>query len=422
MKKSAITLLLLMLSGVTLLLNAQDTCEAEHIFSTYENSNTGNKGQCITISLNSDPNGMQYNYEWELSDGHMSNDEVLDHCFEQYGTYLINLHLVDPVSGHRFRNELSEIIHLEVPDSITIVTYEKPITGRPLILTYKGPLSAGTSVTGVYWNIDGKFYCNDIIEIVPEKPGKMNIHLMVTIERHGATSTLQTTGTIPVIHHNIDGYALNNLFAERKKTAPLQGRFLEDAVNYVIYNCDNKADYQFLHIDNKKQRVEIDANTNYCMFAWSGNMFTRQINFSTSSDPEIAEKDFLHSFTHLLNTEIMLLNPYIFDENEKEVAVEKLVGHTELLKTYKYLNVAIGVYTHTEGKLDINIPIVKQRGQNLKKYFTDQGIMESRITILTANEDPRLMNTCHGVSGCDWEDERMNKRAEFKINLLTTTL
>gem|GEM_PF-1076901 len=398
-------------------LSAQETtCLAESKFSETQCVENPGSAKCVEISVVPDPSGKNFIYEWDLGDGTLLRGESIEHCYEQKDAYEVRLHLIDPVSGLIIRDELSKIIDIEDQNPPKIVVADEVIQNTPINIAYKLDGQDFDSME-VYWAFgDGNYSCQPQPMHTYSESGQVELRMLIIGVRSGEETVLCASKTVTIKEFTFDGNTLNDVFEQKEQTLEDRGRFLNDEAHYIIYEKENPKMYQLFLIKDDQYNVLIETEKDYEMYAWKGNLFTPIQSISTKGmTMEESHVKLKSSIDQLFSKEPLHLDGFRFELDVSDPPVKNLDAIAETMKTYAHVNIAIGVYTHTGGRLDKNIILSKQRGQQVKDDLTERGVAEDRLEVVTAKEEHSLLNTCYGVIHCDLEDETLNRKTEFKV-------
>jgi len=126
---------------------------------------------------------MPFRYEWKFGDGNKSNGIVVEHCYQNPGTYMVQLDVVNLIT--------KEVMHNQKSDTLVITEIEQPYISAPdrINMGQKISLSAdstnlpGWKIAQYYWNFgDESIAIGKVVDKTYLKAGIYNIQLIVTNE------------------------------------------------------------------------------------------------------------------------------------------------------------------------------------------------------------------------------------------------
>jgi hypothetical protein len=187
---------------------AQDNLQAGYFSSNRSNSDDIykfestiiRKAKCDTLLQNSycfrfvEENAvkfdtMPFRYEWKFGDGNKSTGIVVEHCYQNPGTYLVQLDVVNLIT--------KEVLHNQKSDTLVITEIEQPYISAPdrVNMGQKIELSAdstnlpGWKIAQYYWNFgDESIAIGKEVDKTYLKAGTYNIQLIVSTEPEPGSS------------------------------------------------------------------------------------------------------------------------------------------------------------------------------------------------------------------------------------------
>jgi hypothetical protein len=126
---------------------------------------------------------MPFRYEWKFGDGKKANGIVVEHCYRDPGTYLVQLDVVNLIT--------KEVLHNQKSDTLVITEIEQPYISAPdrVNLGQKIMLSAdstnlpGWKIAQYYWNFgDESIAIGKEVDKTYLKAGTYNIQMIVSTE------------------------------------------------------------------------------------------------------------------------------------------------------------------------------------------------------------------------------------------------
>jgi hypothetical protein len=136
---------------------------------------------------------MPFRYEWRFGDGQKADGVVVEHCYDNPGTYIVQLDVVNLITKEVSYNEKSDTLlvtkieqaYISGPDSIN--------AGQRIMLNADETNLPGWNITQYYWNFgDETVAIGNRIDKIFVKPGVYNVQLIVSSEPQPGTDTRET--------------------------------------------------------------------------------------------------------------------------------------------------------------------------------------------------------------------------------------
>lgn len=396
-------------------INAQSTCDAEFQFGAVQCSRQMDR--CVTISVNTDPQGKKFIYEWNMGDGKILRGKTIDHCYETFGTFHVVMSLIDSVRGTRIENELSrDLLIAPLPAINTVQTG----VGQPITCGYSYEPLPGFVTEKVYWDFgNGSYACGPKPTALYDTAGVFTQRVLLKGMIGDKPYSICNSKEIEVRGPNIKAKILTDWFVAFEKKMPENGRFLQDVTHLAMLDEAGNL-VNTVAMTTKDVYIFIKPRTQYTIYAWRGNLFSKSTSFQTGNESE-ADENLYQAILKITAGEPIPFPAFTFDL-DKTSASGTLSEHHAMLTQYPYLFVDIGAYTHTGGRMERNTGLSKERSAWLKGKFIELGVAPDRVRPVSVEDDKRLLNTCAGSASCAWEDERFNRKAEFRIATPPATL
>jgi hypothetical protein len=150
------------------------------------------KTSCDTLQENNycfefeEENAMKYDtipfrYLWRFGDGDTASGKIVQHCFEAPGTYLVQLDVVNLVTGKVTVNEKSEELLVQAIEQPYITSVDTVQPGLEIRLSAENTNLPGWDISRFYWNFgDETIAVGKDVSKVYLKPGTYNIQLIVS--------------------------------------------------------------------------------------------------------------------------------------------------------------------------------------------------------------------------------------------------
>lgn len=146
-----------------------------------------------------------FRYEWDFDDGTKANGVRAVHCFEEPGTYLVKLNVIDELTGEVKENEVSYLLEIKRTVQGFITSPDTCYTGEPIELDAAYTYLPGWDIAEYYWNFDdgsadtglktektyfreGIYNVQLIISSHPDQEGNFDrtcVHKYIVVEERG---------------------------------------------------------------------------------------------------------------------------------------------------------------------------------------------------------------------------------------------
>ncbi|UTW62540.1 PKD domain-containing protein [bacterium SCSIO 12741] len=152
---------------------------------------------CFELDLSSsiDPNGKPLIYKWNLGDGNVLEGAKINHCYQVFGNYQVNLMLADPESGRVFeQNELD--LQLSIRDSLNLGLNlpDQVFEGELFAFGYNFIPPINYKIEKAYWNFgDYHYRCDASGFHFFDHYGEYDVKLILELRSDGDIITLCTT-------------------------------------------------------------------------------------------------------------------------------------------------------------------------------------------------------------------------------------
>jgi hypothetical protein len=126
---------------------------------------------------------MPFRYEWKFGDGNKADGAVVEHCYKEPGTYIVQLDVVNLVTKEIFYNEKSDTLILTAIEQPYITAPDTVKIGQNIKLNAENTNLPGWKIAQYYWNFgDETIALGEDVSKTYVKPGSYNIQLIITAE------------------------------------------------------------------------------------------------------------------------------------------------------------------------------------------------------------------------------------------------
>jgi len=401
--------LILLLALFTAMAAAQESCQAEVKFATA--SCTGQMERCVVISVNSDRYGRKFIHEWQMGDGTTLRGKQIEHCYATYGSYHVVMNLIDSLNGNQIANELTrDLLIAPLPQ----IQSEAIGVGTEVPMAYTYEPLPGYVAQKVFWDFgDGQFGCGPKPTHVYDTAATITQRVLLTGMAGDRPFAICNSKEVQVRGPNVKARLVTDWFVAFEKKIPGNGRFLQDVTHLAMLNEKGEI-VNAVSFTTKDVFIYIKPRTVYTIYAWRGNLFSNTATFNSGNEDE-ADENLKQAVLKMLVGDPIPFPAVTFDLDKTSLAPEALAAQLNTLKSYPYLFVDIGSYTHTGGRLERNSTVSHNRSEWLKNKFVEDGVDAARLRAVSVQDDKRLLNTCTGSATCAWEDSQFNRKTEFRI-------
>lgn len=366
-------------------------------------------------------------YEWDLGDGTKIKNIEAKHCFKKSGTYTVELNIVEEASGALFYNEASyefvvedsEQVYLNAPDTaaknstININSYKSKIPGCTILKYFwnfgDGHYSSGVSGNRKY-NKEGEFFIKLGVEYKNDSTGRINnlcVEKKIFITTESWKNTEDTVYSPPLnkkivyTSENIDSLNFRVFLGSSEKRIPRDADFFKGLTDIREFMLDSL----FLYTAGRKEQI-LDLKEEYRQARSNGLNSARVVAYSGDSLLQSNEKlQNVKIFDWMVNLKNNNTTFKEFSSNiyftgfadsiqKKYLPVLDLIA--EILKIEPDLSISIYSFTDTVGQAEFNeeifeearLELSKKRGNIIKQYFEEKGIIIANIKNIPKNERP----------------------------------
>ncbi|MEQ9008026.1 MAG: PKD domain-containing protein, partial [Ekhidna sp.] len=369
---------------------------------------------CVNLDISDsyDFEGKEFTFKWDMGDGTILEGLNINHCYNSPGLYVAKLSLEDPITKAVIQEEAEidvvikgsfELIMNPLVDVRTNIEEHSSFT-----LDY--PDSA-YQIKHTYWDFgDGSFACETSPDHVYTRAGVYYRSMLVKLESEIDKVELCARDSVTVKIANPTAGLLTDALNQRM----MDSRFLEDKSTYFLLRKNGDAYFEVEGLD------ELTGGGDYRIIAYRGNLMydSRDVNVPEGSDLKVTQTIISDQTEQLASGEPFKLSAIFFelDQNELSRKIEKsLKENIEFLLQSPMMDVEIGVYTTSGGSYAKGVALSIRRAELIKQYMVEEGVAQERIKVKNPKTSRSLINSCLTGSNCDYVDETLNRRADFKL-------
>jgi hypothetical protein len=130
-------------------------------------------------------------HEWDFGDGSKTRNIKARHCYDKPGDYLVQLNIIQKVSGEIFRSEASYSLTVDPPLQLVINCRDTVLSGKDAIITAEKSALKDYEIDKTYWSFgDGKYNDGPFVKHNYKKPGTYTLQMWV-LAKHQKTAQLE---------------------------------------------------------------------------------------------------------------------------------------------------------------------------------------------------------------------------------------
>ncbi|WP_424963937.1 PKD domain-containing protein [Ekhidna sp.] len=371
---------------------------------------------CVNLDITDsyDFEGKEFVFVWDMGDGTTLEGLNIDHCYKNPGRYIATLSLEDPITKATIQEEASIDIIIKGSFELIIDPLEDVRTNIAESTSFEldYPDSA-YQIKYTYWDFgDGIFSCEASPDHTYERTGVYYRSLLIGLESEIDDVTLCASDSVSVKLADPTARMLTDALDQLS----IDSRFLEDKSNYFLLRKNN------VGYDEVEGLEDLVGGGSYRIIAFRGNRIydSGDMSMPEGSDQKSIQQTISDKTKQLAEQEPLSLDPLFFelDQNELSRKMKKsLNDHIELLEELPMMKVELGVYTTSGGSFNRGVALSIKRAELIKQYMVDEGVEKDRIVVNNPNTSRSLINSCLTGADCDYVDESLDRRTDFKLKL-----
>lgn len=136
---------------------------------------------------------LPFEFEWDFDDGTIAKGDVVVHCFEKAGMYVVKLSSINLLTGEIKKEEKVEFMNLENTKQAYMIAPDTCMVGEIINFDASNSNLPGWSITEYYWNFDDGTIATGISSPkVYSEDGTYIVQLIVTAEPDNDGNSRQT--------------------------------------------------------------------------------------------------------------------------------------------------------------------------------------------------------------------------------------
>lgn len=391
---------------------AQEDCGAQAF---YENGGEActdsiDPVKCINLDITEsfDFDGLDMDFAWDMGDGTQKKGLEVEHCYEKAGKYEAALTVTDLVTKVAMENELEVDVYIRGAFSLAMHPIAVKVQ-ESFTPTYDLTFPENYDLMAYYWSFgDGRFACDASPEIIYSTAASYALVLNVVLKNDTDIIHLCAQQMVKVEMADPTGGRLEDYFEELE----VSSRFLASPVAYQIVQQQG-ATYSTVPQEG------LAGGETYALLVYRGSQMFLSSEFTI---PEQADASAQRALLTAAAAKVLEQKPIefrsLFFELNTSGLTKKmkksLQKNAALMQAYPFLSFVIGSYTHTGGDYERNVRLSRSRSQLVQAYLISEGVNADQLAIADPAAQRALINTCV-TRGCDYEDESLNRRTDFKV-------
>jgi hypothetical protein len=413
-----ITIILLLMAIASRLYGGADCNAKEQFLKLYPQTSFELRQQkCVQIDVSAsyDSAGVDVVFKWDLGDGATATGLKFRHCYEEFGLYFANLHILSIKGDTLSLNELTlEVMIKEavqasliIPDTLNFNQELMPKFSTSDLFTYK--------IEHTYFDFgDGNMVCRETSHKY-DIPGTYIVKMLLELSNEDGLFYLKAEKKIFVEGYNICKIQLTKYFEEH---IPNPINYLDEPIRYSLVRAiDQKVVYHTEFTDDLYcQFTPLGADHWLCI--WKGSQLMQPCLIPAVQDSAESFKHIAELVGKNLNRPPLSLLPVFFSLNESKPDHKNrnvLKKNIKLLQSLPYVTLSIGSHTHTGGMRGISERYSIQRSSYLFSEIYGSVGDGVEIRIDDPNEVMSLINSCFDDPECGNENKLLNGRSDLKI-------
>ncbi|SNT23790.1 Outer membrane protein OmpA [Ekhidna lutea] len=371
---------------------------------------------CVNLDITDsyDFEGKEFVFKWDMGDGTILEGLNINHCYNNPGLYVAKLSLEDPITKAVIQEEAEIDVVIKGSFGLTMNPLEDVRTDieENASFTLDYPDSA-YQIKYTYWDFgDGNFSCEGSPNYSYSKTGTYYRSLLVRLESSIDQVLLCASDSVTVKLADPTAGLLTDAIAQIE----IDSRFLEDKPTYFLMK---KTGDTYKEVEGQD---ELTGNATYRIITYRGNLIydSEDVIVPDGADLKAVQTVISEKTMQLAEGSPSSLQAMFFelDQNELSRKIKKILDdNVELLQNLPMMDVEVGVYTTSGGSYNKGVALSIKRAQLIKQYMVDEGVKADRIKVSSPQTARSLINSCLTGSNCDYVDELLNRRADFKFKM-----
>lgn len=187
----------------------------------------------------------------------------------------------------------------------------------------------------------------------------------------------------------------------------------------------NTGSEQLAYADNNgKYHLRLEPNSDYKVYAYKNNYFTKSIDISTRNRASSEDFEIEFEIEEIIIEKPIVLDNIYYDLNKWNIrpdAAQELDKLVTILEDNPNITIELSSHTDARGQDKYNLVLSDKRARSAVIYVVSKGIKQERIESKGYGET-MLVNHCVNNVECPEEEHEKNRRTEFKVINITNII
>lgn len=409
----------------------------------------------------------QFAYEWDLGDGTKVKAPEVEHCFSEPGTYLIQLNMIDTLTGDIAFTEVTYQLEIEDPGKGYILSEDTFRVKSAQSFECDELSVEGCAIQEYLWDFgDGTVMNGKSVNHTYRVPGTYEVKLdlrttensgpcqncvfkkvtvlppdvsLEELRRQRPTAYLDPSksyffrisrpGYIPVVKPytapRLSGF--DTIFVDLLPLPDkimLRGVVLDTKIGQPLRNVeirlvnDETGEVEFETVSpDGRFSIPVSDSTKYTVETRVDGFLTQKMPLKTTDSASVANLSLEIDPKRVEVGQTFVLYNIYYDFNESDIRpdaepeLDKLVG---FLTDNPGVEIELSAHTDARGNDGYNERLSQARAESAVNYLLSKGIDGERVVARGYGEQ-KLLNQCHNGIVCAEEFHQQNRRTEFTI-------
>lgn len=392
-------------------------------------------------------------FEWEFGDGKKQNGLSAEHCYEDYGSYHVQLNVYDSLTRIQFARVSEVDVVINKSPFPFITSPDSCMPQQAIKLTTAGTDLDNFEIDQIFWDLgDGKKIKADSLEYIYEKPGYYTVTVgMISQPVEGKTMKTCATKII-----SVGTFSELSEFENPNESLATRESALQNDMRFVDINSDPTElkytpDSTLFYVQFKESEQQLEPESPYFQdikyeiterFDNKDTLYKYSIGNTTEipalvkmykelmdagytaslvSEKKVDqfERETVKRWWYIpdsleagMNRHLNKFNDITFDYNAHNIRTESfddLRYISEVLKQQKLLKLEIVAHTDSIGSDDHNMSLSNKRAEAVVNYLIQSGVESDRLISKGYGESKPIADNGSEVG------RAVNRRVEFVI-------
>lgn len=371
---------------------------------------------CIALDLAAtiDEEGIQLSYRWDMGDGTQLEGATVSHCYDRAGTYILSLEVWDEAESLLLEDHFKETIYIRDPVQAHFKMPGQVLVNDTFQLKNEVDIPEGYELVNTTWEFQDERYDGNTIQLSSPGPGEFLVKMHLSLAGNDSVHSVCHEQVLKV---ESDGLAKKALLRRLDNLNADSLAFMEAVSHLLIYD-HSASEHQLIPLHAISDDLLLKPGKDYTLSFWHKDHLLGPQNISTKNAKAAFEtyNELNKAITQLSLSDATPLTMMTFEEDKPiltRAGRNAVKNNLKLLKYWLPIGLEIGTFTHTDGFPEQNIRLSELRSKAiLKKYALDE-----QAIVVSPVDDGSLLNTCIDAPFCGFENEKLNRKALFRLSI-----